>query len=121
MIYQLWNTWFVTSKPCPRINDWHLKLLWTHHGTCHMPKRVKSILNLPADLVWSAACAAYRINGDYFKQAEVTVDGKIVRPANRDLVRQYLAAPGTVTASDVEQGCRCRMVCHVQRDASAFD
>ena len=73
-----------------------------------MPKRVKSILNLPADLVWSAACAAYRVNGGYFKQPEVTAEGKIARPANRDLVRQYLAEPGTVTASDIEQGRRCR-------------
>jgi hypothetical protein len=109
MIYQQWNTWFVTSKSCPRINDWHLKLLWTHHETCHMPKyKDKPTLSYPADLVWAAASAAYRVNGGYFKQAEVTVEGAIARPANRELVRQYLTEPGAVTASDVEQGRKCR-------------
>jgi hypothetical protein len=67
-----------------------------------MAKRQRPILNFTADQVWAAACAAYRVNGGYFKQAEFT------KPANRDLVRQYLAEPGSVTADDVEQGRRCR-------------
>ncbi len=52
-----------------------------------MPKRARPTLNYPADLVWAAACAAYRVNGGYFKQAEFTDQGQITRPANRDLVR----------------------------------
>lgn len=67
-----------------------------------MAKRQRPTLNYTADQVWAAACAAYRVNGGYFKQAEFT------KPANRDLVRQYLAEPGSVTADDVEQGRRCR-------------
>jgi len=73
-----------------------------------MPKQAKPTLNYPADLVWAAACIAYRVNGGYFKQPEVTAEGKIARPANRELVQQYLAEPGAVTASDIEQGRKCR-------------
>jgi hypothetical protein len=74
-----------------------------------MPKyKDNSTFSYPADLVWAVACAAYRVNGGYFKQSEVTSDGKIVRPTNRDLVRQYLAEPGTVTSDDLEQGRKCR-------------
>jgi hypothetical protein len=39
---------------------------------------------------------------------EVTDQGVITRPTNRELVRQYLAEPGVVTADDVEQGRKCR-------------
>ena len=73
-----------------------------------MPKRPRPTLNYPADLVWAAASAAYRVNGGYFKQAEVTVEGVIARPTNRELVRQYLAEPSTVTADDESQGRKCR-------------
>ena len=73
-----------------------------------MPKQVRPSLNLTADQVWAAASAAYRVNGGYFKQPEVTDQGVITRPTNRELVRQYLAEPGAVTADDVEQGRRCR-------------
>jgi hypothetical protein len=73
-----------------------------------VPKRVRPTLNYPADLVWAAASAAYRVNGGYFKQAEVTDQGLITRPTNRELVRQYLAEPGVVTADDLEQGRKCR-------------
>jgi hypothetical protein len=73
-----------------------------------MTKRQQPKLNHPADQVWAAASAAYRINGGYFKQPEFTTEGQIIRPANRDLVRQYLAEPGVITADDVEQGRKCR-------------
>jgi hypothetical protein len=64
-----------------------------------------------ADRVWAVVCAAYRINGGYFKQAQVTADGKqITRPANRDLVQLYLADSDDhfVTQADYEQGRKCR-------------
>jgi hypothetical protein len=73
-----------------------------------VPKRPRPTLNYPADLVWAAASAAYRVNGGYFKQAEVTVEGAIARPTNRELVRQYLAEPGTITDDDGAQGRKCR-------------
>jgi len=73
-----------------------------------VPKRVRPSLNLTADQVWAAACAAYRVNGGYFKQPQVTDQGAITRPTNRELVRQYLDQPGVVTADDLEQGRKCR-------------
>ena len=80
---------------------------WLKAGGC-VPKRVRPSLNLTADQVWAAASAAYRINGGYFKQPQITDQGVITRPTNRELVRQYLAEPDSVTADDVEQGRRCR-------------
>ena len=73
-----------------------------------MPKRIRPKLDLTADQVWAAACAAYRVNGGYFKQPQVTDQGAITRPTNRELVWQYLDQPGAVTADDVEQGRKCR-------------
>ena len=73
-----------------------------------MPKRIRPTLDLTADQVWAAACAAHRVNGGYFKQPEVTDQGTITRPTNRELVRQYLDQPGAVTVYDVEQGRKCR-------------
>ena len=73
-----------------------------------MPKRIRPTLDLTADQVWAAACAAYRVNGGYLKHPEVTDQGAITRPTNRELVRLYLVEPGAVTADDVEQGRKCR-------------
>jgi hypothetical protein len=73
-----------------------------------MAKRQRPTLDLTADQVWAAASAAYRINGGYLKHPEVTADGKVVRPTNRELVKQYLIEPGVVTADDLEQGRKCR-------------
>lgn len=85
-----------------------------------MPKRVRPSLNLTADQVWAAASAAYRINGGYFKQPQITDQGAITRPTNRELVRQYLAEPGAVTADDVEQGRRCRQDLQKQATMAAL-
>ena len=87
-----------------------------------MPKRAKPTLNYPADLVWAAACAAYRVNGGYFKQPQVTADGKIVRPTNRELVRLYLADDSGqfVTAADRKQGTKCRLDLLKQATMSAL-
>jgi hypothetical protein len=73
-----------------------------------MAKRQRPTLDLTADQVWAAASAAYRVNGGYFKQPQVTDQGVITRPTNRELVRQYLAEPSSVTADDLEQGRKCR-------------
>ena len=75
-----------------------------------MAKRQRPTLNYSADLVWAAACAAYRVNGGYFKQAEFTDQGQITRPANRDLVRLYCVDTGLgfITDQDRDQGRKCR-------------
>lgn len=63
----------------------------------------------PAEQVWAAASAAYRINSGYLKCPEI-VDGKIVKPTNRDLVKLYLADASHqfVTAADRKQGAVCQ-------------
>jgi len=75
-----------------------------------MAKRQRPTVNYSADRVWAAACAAYRVNGGYFKYPEVSAEGQIIKPTNRELVRLYLAdaCDHSVTPADVEQGRRCR-------------
>jgi hypothetical protein len=60
-----------------------------------------------ADLVWSAACAAYRINGGYFKEPE-TIGDQVIRPTNRAVVRQALDNPSLITDADRELAQNCR-------------
>jgi hypothetical protein len=60
-----------------------------------------------ADLVWSAACTAYRLNLGYLKEPEVIGD-QVVRPTNRDIVRQALANTAMITDADREQAQNCR-------------
>jgi hypothetical protein len=62
---------------------------------------------IDADLVWSAACAAYRINGGYFKEPEMIGD-QVIRPTNRDLVRRALDNPELITDADRELARNCR-------------
>ena len=75
-----------------------------------MPKRAKPTLDYTADQVWAAACAAYRVNGGYLKHPEVTEEGRILRPTNRELVRLYLTDESAqfVTVADQKQGTKCR-------------
>jgi hypothetical protein len=60
-----------------------------------------------ADLLWSAACTAYRINNGYFKQPDVVGD-QVVRPTNREIVRRALADPTLITDADREMAQQCR-------------
>ena len=87
-----------------------------------MAKRARPTLNYTADQVWAAACTAYRINRGYLKHPEVTADGKITRPSNRELVRLYLADDsGTfVTSADRKQGKKCRQDLLKQATMSAL-
>jgi len=62
---------------------------------------------IDADLVWSAACAAYRINGGYFKEPEVIGD-QVIRSTNRDLVRRALDNSELITDADRELAKNCR-------------
>ena len=71
-----------------------------------------------ADLVWSAACTAYRLNGGYLKQPEVIGD-QVVRPTNREIVRRALANPELITDVDrqLAQDCRKHMATAVTMQA----
>jgi hypothetical protein len=60
-----------------------------------------------ADLVWAAACAAYRINDGYFKEPEMIGD-QVIRPTNRDLVRRALDQDELITDADRELAQNCR-------------
>ena len=73
-----------------------------------MSKKTRdSIDAIDADLVWSAACAAYRINGGYLKEPE-TVGDQVIRPTNRDLVRRAVDNPELITDADRELAKNCR-------------
>ena len=72
-------------------------------------RRRQSEYQYPAEQVWAAACAAFRINGAYRKYPDIQ-DGKIVAPANRDLVKLYLAMNNSefVTDADRAQALVCQ-------------
>jgi hypothetical protein len=75
-----------------------------------MPKNKQtSDFNHSAEVVWAAACAAYRINGAYRKYPDIQ-EGKIVAPANRELVKLYLGIDNCefITEADRQQGLKCR-------------
>lgn len=60
-----------------------------------------------ADLLWSAACTAYRLNNGYLKQPEVIGD-QVIRPTNREIVRRALSNTSLITDADREQAKECR-------------
>jgi hypothetical protein len=66
-----------------------------------------SIDAIDADLVWSAACTAYRINGGYLKETEMIGD-QVVRTTNRDLVRRAVDNPLLITDADRDMARNCR-------------
>ena len=73
-----------------------------------MSKKTRDTIDaIDADLVWSAACTAYRINGGYLKEPEMIGD-QVVRPTNRDLVRRALDQDSLITDADRELARNCR-------------
>lgn len=60
-----------------------------------------------ADLLWSAAQAAYRINNGYLKVPD-RVGDQIVRPTNREIVTIALYDSTLITDRDREQAEECR-------------
>lgn len=60
-----------------------------------------------ADLLWSAAQAAYRINGGYLKVPQKEGD-KIVKPTNREIVTIALYDSSLITDADRELAQECR-------------
>lgn len=63
---------------------------------------------LDADLVWSAAFAAFRINSGYLKTPEKNAEGRIVKPMNRELVQLALYDGSMITDSDRRQANKAR-------------
>jgi len=72
-----------------------------------MRKTRDTIAAVDADLMWAAACTAYRLNNGYYKQPELIGD-QVVRPTNRDLVEQALANAALITDTDRAMGQDCR-------------
>ena len=72
-----------------------------------MKKNHDTIDAIDADLLWSAACTAYRLNRGYLKQPEVIGD-QVIRPTNRDLVRRALDEVSLITDADRELARECR-------------
>ena len=65
-----------------------------------MARYQRPVLNLVADDVWSAACAAQRINGAYLKIVE---EGKNTE-TNRQIMDNFIANTDLITEADREQG-----------------
>ena len=83
-----------------------------------MKKTRDTIDAVDADLLWSAACTAYRLNSGYVKSPEVIGD-QVIRPTNREIVRQALSNPELITDADRElaQNCRRHMATSVTMQA----
>ena len=72
-----------------------------------MKKNHDTIDAIDADLVWSAACTAYRLNNGYLKVPDVIGD-QVIRPTNREIVHQALSNPTLITDADRELAKNCR-------------
>lgn len=64
---------------------------------------------LATDLVWAAACAAQRVNGEYVKVDQVIWDegsqtSRVTKRRNRDVMAEFLINPDQITEADREQG-----------------
>ena len=69
----------------------------------------KVTVNYNADDVWSAACAAQRINGSYIKLSVISEsDPATTKLSNRMIVDQLLADLSSITDEDREQGVKVR-------------
>ena len=72
-------------------------------------KTQKVTVNYNADDVWSAACAAQRINGSYIKLSVISEsDPATTKLSNRMIVEQLLADLSSITDEDREQGVKVR-------------
>ena len=84
-----------------------------------MKKKTRDAIDaVDADLLWSAACTAYRLNGGYLKQPEMIGD-QVVRPTNREIVKIALYDHSLITDADRElaQNCRKHMAAAVTMQA----
>jgi hypothetical protein len=84
------------------------------HADDSTPYRAKTrtqkvTVNYNADDVWSAACAAQRINGSYIKFTMISEsDPAVTKLSNRMIVEQLLADTFIITDQDREQGKKVR-------------
>ena len=62
---------------------------------------------IDADLVWSAACTAYRLNNGYLKVPDVIGD-QVIRPTNREIVKIALYDHSLITDADRDMAQQCR-------------
>ena len=65
-----------------------------------MARYVRPVINLQANDVWSAACAAQRINGSYVKYVPDGEQGE----TNRQIIDNFLNNTDLITEADREQG-----------------
>ena len=65
-----------------------------------MARYQRPVINHQADDVWSAACAAQRINGSYVKYVPEGEQGE----TNRQIIDNFLANTDLITQADREQG-----------------
>ena len=72
-----------------------------------MKKNHDTIDAIDADLLWSAACTAYRLNRGYLKQPE-TIGDQVIRPTNREIVKIALYDHSLITDADRELARECR-------------
>ena len=74
-----------------------------------MARYQRPVLNLDADTVWSAACAAQRINGEYIKMVTSYADSDEqaasteTKRTNRQLIDMLLADTSLITDADRQQ------------------
>lgn len=74
-----------------------------------MVRNQKPVLNFNADEVWSAACAAQRINGSYIKLSMISEsDSELTKLSNRMIVEKLLADSSSILDEDREQGKKVR-------------
>lgn len=74
-----------------------------------MSRYQKLVLNFNADDVWSAACAAQRINGSYIKSSTIyESDPELTKLSNRMIVEKLLTDPSSILDEDREQGKKVR-------------
>ena len=84
------------------------------HADDSTPYRAKTrtqkvTVNYNADDVWSAACAAQRINGSYVKLSSVSEsEPATTKLSNRMIVEQLLTDQSGITDEDREQGKKVR-------------
>lgn len=71
-----------------------------------MARYQRPVLNLNADDVWAAACAAQRLNGSYVKYSDPN-DPNSLRP-NRELLEAFLETPESLTQADRDLGTEVR-------------
>ncbi len=93
------------------------------HADDSTPYRAKTrtqkvTVNYNADDVWSAACAAQRINGSYVKLSSVSEsDPATTKLSNRMIVEQLLTDQSGITDTDREHGKKVEPV-HMKHYAS---